>query len=1026
MQRVRIMLAGALVLLAVAGEAQARTWLESTGEARLEAQLLENPGLEAVADGLAADWSGWDEGKYELDAQVSHSGDHSARCVGADQTKQYGVGQTVVLEQQRPTPLVARAWSKAEGVSGTPDNNYSLYLDLEYMDGTPLWGQVTPFSTGTHDWQQVTVVVMPARPVRSVNVYGIFRSHAGRAWFDDFELYEMGGAGQFDLSPAVGTVPEGAGPWEKMDLGRGRSLFVDTKTGAISLDGRRLGGLVVRDVAAGSGFVLPELAVSRQDEGLLLKGVVEGLDLALEASLKVEDGAARLDGTVRDGTGRDRAVTVYLALPVEEAEWAWCQDPRRSYPATSEATCANFRRSGAGAVGLHSHYPFAPICGPEAGLCVGAPISVPRLARFAYDPRHRVLYAAFDLGLSQATAKFPGAASFSAVVYSFDPLWRFRSALLRYYGLNGDAFTRRVAKQGIWMPFVDIATVDGWEDFGFQFQEGAPNPAFDEEHGIYSFPYIEPMSFWMAMPEDMPREDEEAMKLLRRLASEGNNRASATLSSGVWGPGGRLAYAFENAPWCNGAVFLLNPDPDLPGIEGAPVTQFQVHQGTLTRILENRVGAAGWGAYGAGHEIVQGEGRDGSRCARCVRVPGAQPMGLHRDVRLDQKEPRPFVATAWSKAEDVSGDQAGDYSLYMDVMYADGGHLWGRAAGFETGSHDWQQVTVRVEPEKPVRNVALHLLLRGERYGKVWFDDVSLREEGRQEELVKDGGFEAPAVKVKIDGLYLDSFEMAATLMSYRREHFASADIPLVFDRGGQVCQLGHFLAMELAMNVADTMHAQDRLMFANAALHAWPWPAGCLDVFGTETNWMRGGKYAPDTDEQMLYWRAMCYQRPYLTLQNTEFENFPHEVVELYFQRCCYYGVLPSFFSHDASTKVYWNRPELYNRDRDLFRKYQPVIRRIAEAGWEPITWAKTDDEDVWVERYGDGDEVFLAVFNNAAEAREAEVAVDLAGLAGGRACRAEVLLPEAGDLGKAEGPEWRWKAELEPGEVAVLRLGQ
>ena len=65
---------------------------------------------------------------------------------GGERKVQRGVTQTVVLNQQRPEPIVAVAWSKAEGVTGSPDNDYALYLDLVYADGTPLWGQTAPFA----------------------------------------------------------------------------------------------------------------------------------------------------------------------------------------------------------------------------------------------------------------------------------------------------------------------------------------------------------------------------------------------------------------------------------------------------------------------------------------------------------------------------------------------------------------------------------------------------------------------------------------------------------------------------------------------------------------------------------------------------------------------------------------------------------------------------------------------------------------------------------------------------------------
>ena len=76
-----------------------------------------------------------------------------------------------MLNQKTPTPVMASAWSKAEKVGGRPDSDYSLYLDLLYMDGTPLWGQVAPFSVGTHDWERREVIVVTAKPIRQVTFY---------------------------------------------------------------------------------------------------------------------------------------------------------------------------------------------------------------------------------------------------------------------------------------------------------------------------------------------------------------------------------------------------------------------------------------------------------------------------------------------------------------------------------------------------------------------------------------------------------------------------------------------------------------------------------------------------------------------------------------------------------------------------------------------------------------------------------------------------------------------------------------
>src|SRR5439155_20053406 len=81
---------------------------------------------------------------------------------------------------------------------GTPHPDYSLYIDLVYTDGTTLWGQSAAFGVGTHDWERKRVLIFPAKPIRSMTVNALFRSHAGTAWFDDFSAHAIEGDGLFD------------------------------------------------------------------------------------------------------------------------------------------------------------------------------------------------------------------------------------------------------------------------------------------------------------------------------------------------------------------------------------------------------------------------------------------------------------------------------------------------------------------------------------------------------------------------------------------------------------------------------------------------------------------------------------------------------------------------------------------------------------------------------------------------------------------------------------------------------------
>jgi hypothetical protein len=121
-----------------------------------------------------------------------------------------------------------------------------------------------------------------------------------------------------------------------------------------------------------------------------------------------------------------------------------------------------------------------------------------------------------------------------------------------------------------------------------------------------------------------------------------------------------------------------------------------------------------------------------------------QSRGASQQVVLNQREARPLVLSGWSKAEGVLGSQGADYSLYVDAVYTDSSHLYAQTAAFRTGTHDWQQAELTLSPHKPIRSLTVHCLFRY-RVGRVWFDDLSLCEEGSQKNLLANAGFEQAA-----------------------------------------------------------------------------------------------------------------------------------------------------------------------------------------------------------------------------------------------------------------------------------------
>jgi hypothetical protein len=691
---------------------------------------------------------------------------------GSDATTQRGAGQTIELDQTTPEPIVATASSKAEGVTGSPDHNYSLYLDLTFTDGTNLWGQAARFGTGTHDWQRRQVLILPEKPVKRLSFYMLLRSHGGKAWFRDPQLQVIktpAGACRFDGVAVVPNKPARE-------------------------------GFQVRDVAAGSDFV-------RLDH--------QALGLKLDWKQTEQPGVTFLDATLSDTTGKDRAVTLVYAVPVEGNQLRWLHDPRHGMAVEPGREYLNSTRFDAGANGRLSRYPLAAVANDQRGVALGIDIGRPAFYRIGYNAPAGELFLAYDIGL---TPEKP-TARVRFCRFAFDPQWGFRGALARYYEIFPDHFRCRTPQQGLWMPFAKISEVEGWEDFGFKFKEGTNETKWDDQHDIITFRYTEPMTWWMRMPQQMPRTYQAALAEATRLAEEKDDaRAKALFSSGYHDAAGQLVARILDTPWCNGAVWSIN---SMPGIRGE-VTNFK--------------------------------------------------------------------------------------------------NKWNR----------------------PTRE-----------------------------------GLYGPGRPADLDGEYIDSSEGYVTdQLDFRRDHFAAAETPLTFSPDEHKPAIFRGLvAFEYVRGIAADVHRMDKLMMANSTPIRLCWLAPLLEVMGTETNWNPGGRWRPMSDAELLYRRAICKGKPYCFLMNARFEEFSHELVEKYMQRSLAYGMFPGFFSHNAAQGHYFTRPELYNRDRPLFKKYVPLCKLVAEAGWEPITRAHSSHEHVYVERFG---QRYLTVFNDSSQQRTVTIRLE------------------------------------------------
>ena len=258
--------------------------------------------------------------------------------------------------------------------------------------------------------------------------------------------------------------------------------------------------------------------------------------------------------------------------------------------------------------------------------------------------------------------------------------------------------------------------------------------------------------------------------------------------------------------------------------------------------------------------------------------------------------------------------------------------------------------------------------------------------------------------------------------LNFRREHFRYTTVPLTFATDtGQPALFKGLAVFEFTRWFCDEVHTLGKLTFANGVPYRFTYLCPWLDVMGTETDWVRNRQYAPASHEQMSLWRTLAGAKPYLLLMNTDYDVFTSDMVERYFQRSLFYGMFPGMFSHNAADNPYWQNPKWYNRDRPLFKRYLPLIRRVAEAGWHPVTDAVCDNSRILLERFGPGPDgkIFLTVFNDSDVRQRGRVKIDWAALGASRPGSLRELLSRA-DLDDAAAPQ----LELAPQAAEVVEI--
>lgn len=276
--------------------------------------------------------------------------------------------------------------------------------------------------------------------------------------------------------------------------------------------------------------------------------------------------------------------------------------------------------------------------------------------------------------------------------------------------------------------------------------------------------------------------------------------------------------------------------------------------------------------------------------------------------------------------------------------------------------------------------------------------------------------YEITPALVAADGIYVDSVGLETLRYEdYRPAHLAAARTALTFSfETGRPCLPGALPFHDFLAWMATDLHAQGKLVMLNIGADppAYRFYAHSGDVLGCEVGSSGNPKNRQlaqvENDEVCSLRRTYAYRRPTANLlqegnYTTPAPALTRAEVEQYIKQQLFYGFYPGISTIGgeekpgyASWKRYFRSPEQFERDRDLFRTYIPVIRRLNAAGWEPVTGAWTSRPEVAIERFGRGltGGLYFTLRNLSEAPRTATVRVDTAPVAAGDAVPARRIM--------------------------------
>ena len=466
------------------------------GTAPLDTNLLANGNLTTSSQG-------W-EGSYTYVENGGRDG-KGAICLTSEKIAFQRHSFSELDEE--PFGIRVSGWSKADGVSGLEDSDYSLYLEVTYSDDTVAKDIAATFSVGTHDYEFAERYYELTKPAKSFCLYLVLRNNhtEGMVWFDDVsvQVYTI-------KSISVGNITKIA-----------ENVYQQVST--------------VQEAKLVANF-------TAKKSYFKIRGTLENLNRTKDV----------------------RAVTLSFGIPIDTSKSTWYWGSEFSSKKVGKYIHAQGSRQVT-VPGLDYAIDTVPVAGmsdQNLGVGIGIRPGAVTAYRLSFNGCTSQLMLSMDFALTGRNM-IPRSAWFEFVLFKLDAPASasasageiFRSALDKYSRkIFGMYYTERVApKQGIWMPFDAVEKVEGWKDFGFAFYAGSAPLLGNAKSGV---------GCYLSVGEPYVRVDVNANTSEELLAAVGKCKASEckmASSSHLVGPNGEMVYYAEEDGGDEGARLKTVP-----------------------------------------------------------------------------------------------------------------------------------------------------------------------------------------------------------------------------------------------------------------------------------------------------------------------------------------------------------------------------------------------------------------------------------------------------------------------------------